>query len=296
MPMAGEPGDVETIFRMVSVKVRAGSSGKPNMQKEREQWGQLLPVIKTRCSRWPSCAPQGNYDMAEAVLELLRETLRRYDEHLDLDAIIPPTEKDENGKPVAQQQAAMELVQTKEQLQQCQEELAKCQQDLQKAQAGEQAKIVQANNDANLAEQEAGRKAAAEEAEAQREHDAQQAEEDRANALKVAEQARQAEENRIADERAKRELDAKMELDKHLALVKAATTLVGEQIKAAAAARSKDAEAQNAAEQEAFSAERFTVLIGDLRKTMEGLSGAFEGLTKDSAERTALVKQHLATD
>jgi hypothetical protein len=59
---------------------------------------------------------QGNYDMAEALLELLRETLRRFDEHLDLDAIIPPTEKDEDGKPVAQQQAAMELVQTKEEL------------------------------------------------------------------------------------------------------------------------------------------------------------------------------------
>jgi hypothetical protein len=78
--------------------------------------------------------------------------------------------------------------------------------------------------------------------------------------------------------------------------VKAATTLVAEQIKAAAAARSKDAEAQNAAEQEAFSAERFTALIGDLKKTMEGLGGTFDGLVKDSAARTALVKQHLAQE
>jgi hypothetical protein len=108
------PETVETIFRQVSVKVRAGSSGKPNQQKEREQWGQLLPVIKETMQAVAELRAQGNYDMAEAACELLRETLRRFDEHLDLDAIIPPTEKDENGKPIAQQQAAMELVQCKQ--------------------------------------------------------------------------------------------------------------------------------------------------------------------------------------
>ncbi len=288
------PESVETIFRQVAVKVRAGSSGKPNMQKEREQWGQLLPVISDSMKQVAELRAAGNYDMAEAVLTLLRETLRRYDEYLDLDAIIPPTEKDEKGMPVAQQQAAMELVQCKEALQKCQEELAACQQELQKAQAGEQAKVAEANNAAQMAADEAGRKALEEEAARVREHAATQAEESRATALKIAQEQAQAEENRIADDRAKRELDAKLELDKHLALVKAATVLVGEQIKAATAARSKDEQAQHASAQEAFSAERFTVLIADLRKTMEGLAGAFDGLTKDSAARTALVKEHLS--
>jgi hypothetical protein len=114
------PETVETIFRQVSVKVRAGSSGKPNMQKEREQWGQLLPVISDAMKQVAELRAAGNYDMAEAVLELLRETLRRYDEHLDLDAIIPPTEKDENGKPVAHaagRAGAQEELQCKQQLQ-----------------------------------------------------------------------------------------------------------------------------------------------------------------------------------
>jgi hypothetical protein len=138
------PQGAEDVFRLVKVKVRAGSSGKPNQQREREQWGQLLPVIKETMQGVAELRAAGNFDMAEAMLELLRETLRRYDEHLDLDSIIPPTEKDEEGKPVAHQQAAMELIKCQEQLAQCKEELAKCQQEVVKLKAGEESKIAQA--------------------------------------------------------------------------------------------------------------------------------------------------------
>ena len=135
---------VETIFRQVSVKVRAGSSGKPNQQREREQWGQLLPVIEKTMTAVAEMRAQGNYDMAEAAIELLRETLRRYDENLDLDSIIPPTEKDEQGRPVAHQQAAAELLQVKQALQQGQEQLAQAQEEIAKLKAGEDSKIAQA--------------------------------------------------------------------------------------------------------------------------------------------------------
>jgi len=138
------PQGAEEVFRMVSVKVRAGSSGRPNQQREREQWGQLMPVIEKTMTAVSELRAQGNYDMAEAALELLRETLRRYDENLDLDAIIPPMEKDENGQPVAQQQAAAELIKCKEALQACQEELAAAQEEIARLKAGEQSKIAQA--------------------------------------------------------------------------------------------------------------------------------------------------------
>jgi len=115
------PESVEVIFRMVSVKVRAGSSGKPNQQREREQWSQLMPVIEKTMTSVAELRANGNFDMAEAALELLRETLRRFDEYLDLDSIIPPIERDEEGKPVAQQQAAAQLLQVKQAWQECQE-------------------------------------------------------------------------------------------------------------------------------------------------------------------------------
>jgi hypothetical protein len=137
------PESVENIFRQVVVRVRAGSSGKPNQAQERDQWSKLLPQIADTAQKVAELRMQGNYQLADALVELLRETLRRFDEHLDLDSIIPPVKRDENGKPVAEQQAAMELVQVKEQLGQLQEALAKCQEDLRKAQAGEAAKVEQ---------------------------------------------------------------------------------------------------------------------------------------------------------
>jgi hypothetical protein len=138
------PQTVEQVFRQVVVRVRAGSTGKPNQAKEREQWGQLLPQIAEAMKQVSELRASGNFEMADAVVSLLRETLRRFDEHLDLDAIIPPVQKDENGKPVAQQQAAMELVKVKEQMQQLQEALAKCQQELA---AGASRRAVEARAD-----------------------------------------------------------------------------------------------------------------------------------------------------
>ncbi len=154
------PQGAEEVFRMVSVKVRAGSSGRPNQQKEREQWGQLLPVVEKTMTAVSELRAQGNYDMAEAALELLRETLRRYDEHLDLDAIIPPMEKDANGKPVAQQQAAAELLQCKEMLAKCQEDLAKAQEEINRLKAAEESKLAQVAADKAINEAKASSEAA----------------------------------------------------------------------------------------------------------------------------------------
>ena len=154
------PESVETIFRMVTVKVRAGSSGKPNQQKEREQWGQLLPVVEKTMTAVAELRMQGNFDMAEAALELLRETLRRFDEYLDLDSIIPPIERDEEGKPVAQQQAAAQLMQVKQALQECQEQLVKAQEEIVTLKAGEQSKIAQAEASERVETKKAGDDAA----------------------------------------------------------------------------------------------------------------------------------------
>lgn len=321
------PQGAEECFRNVSVRVRAGSSGKPNAMKEREQWSTLLPIVEKTMQTVGELRMNGNYELADQALELLKETLRRFDEHLDLDAIIPPVEKDENGKPVAQQQAAMELIKVKEQLQLCQEELQKCQQELQKAQAGEASKMEQARLDKELAEaqaardaqaaiEEAQRTAAAEEAKAQREHDAAQAEAERQARVKVAEAETKAEEMRIADARAQRELQAKRDGEREIAMIKAAaeivkTTMMGEiqaesaretaqiSAKAEGAAKEKEkkeqaAEQKSAAASEEKTAARFEQAMGALQKTIGELSKAMGALSKDSSERTALIKQHLA--
>lgn len=137
------PQGAEEVFRMVSVKVRAGSSGRPNMQREREQWQALMPVIKETMTSVTELRAAGQFELAEAQLELLRETLRRFDEYLDLDSLIPPLERDENGQPVAQQQAAAELVKAKEQLGAAGEQVQALTEENTKLKAGEESKLAQ---------------------------------------------------------------------------------------------------------------------------------------------------------
>lgn len=237
------PESVERIFRMVSVKVRAGSSGRPNMQKEREQWGALMPIISDAMKQVAELRAAGNYDTAEAVLELLRETLRRYDEHLDLDAIIPPTEKDDQGQPVAQQQAAAELVKMKEQLGLLQEELAKCQQELQAAKAGEQSKIAQIEADKVIATEQA----------------------------KV-DQVR--EESTAAAAQEKAEADASFQRWK--ATLDAVTKIITAELTASITANAGDEAAQEEAVKASLSEERMSSVLKDLNETMAKLGSAFE--------------------
>ena len=287
------PQGAEEVFRMVSVKVRAGSSGKPNMQKEREQWGQLMPVISDAMKQVAELRSTGNYDAAEAVLELLRETLRRYDEHLDLDAIIPPLEKDENGNPIAQQQAAMQLVQAQQQLATLQEELAKCQQDLQKAQAGEQSKIAEANAKATATQAQAREKEQQALIKAQGDKDTA----DRQAVAELGREQREAEteRQRIAAEEARhqRELDAKVSLDKHMAVLKGAVDVLNRRADATAKAATAAGEQLQAVETAQVAEQKLTGIVDELKDVMATLTTALEQLGKDAKERTALVKEHL---
>jgi hypothetical protein len=216
------PQTVENVFRQVVVRVRAGSTGKPNQAKEREQWGQLLPQIAEAVKQVNELRMAGNFEMADAVVQLLRETIRRFDEHLDLDAIIPPVKKDAEGRPV--QQAAM-VAQMQQQLAQCKEDLAKCQDELNKAKAGEAAKVRQAELEAEQGAREALVKANEQATETQRQHEMKLAQE---AAKAEAERTKQSDlEKKDALERAR--MDKEFELkQKQLEADKAAAIEIAE--------------------------------------------------------------------
>jgi hypothetical protein len=237
------PESVEDIYRQVVVRVRAGSTGKPNQAQERDSWGKLLPQINETMQKVGELRQQGMYEQADALVELLKETLRRFDEHLDLDAIIPPVKKDEKGQPVAQQQAAAELMQAKEQMQQLQEELTKCQQELQKAKSQEQAKVAQIEADKQAKVAQAG-----------------------VDTIRETEIA--------AREKAQAEHERSFARDK--ALLDAAVKVVTSQLTAVIAANAKDPEAQEREAKVALSEERMGQVIKDLTTTMDRLGSAFD--------------------
>lgn len=167
-----KPMSIEAIFHRISAKVRVGSTGRPNQMKEREQWTQLMPVISETATKVAELRMQGAHDLANTQVELLRETLRRFDERLDIDALIPKQEMGEDGQPTGQGQQMAEMQQKlaqmermNEELTACKEELEATKQALQKAQLAEETKIAEANA---KAEESRGKSAVEQERERQK--------------------------------------------------------------------------------------------------------------------------------
>jgi hypothetical protein len=177
-----EQASVDEIFSLVQVSVRAGSTGKPNAQQDREQWGKLMPIVSEAMEKVATLRLNGQFDMAEATVALLRETLKRFEENLDVDALIPPVKKDENGQPIAQVQAMQENQQMKQELEEVKKALEECQQALQKAQAGEQSRVakIEADKAIALAQEQSKRDLAAQEHERAQRDAAIKADEERA--------------------------------------------------------------------------------------------------------------------
>lgn len=77
----------DEIFDMVAVAIRPGTAGAPDKQKEREAWGELLPVIQGLVQLIMQVQMQG---ADPAPFEnLLRETLRRFDDGLKIEEFLP---------------------------------------------------------------------------------------------------------------------------------------------------------------------------------------------------------------
>lgn len=90
----------EQIFKLVTVEVRGGSTGKPDRLQEQDRWTKLLPVIQEAMVRVAELRAAGQTDQAGALVELLKETMRRFDERIDIDTFLPaPKEGEEQEQP-----------------------------------------------------------------------------------------------------------------------------------------------------------------------------------------------------
>ena len=117
----------EEAYGLVSVEIKAGSTGKPNKLQEQDRWLEMLPLMQQAMSAVVDLRSTGQHDMAEAVTELIRETFRRFDERLDVDKFIPPAiEGDamEQIEGLSPEQAKAKLVQAMALIGQMQSKLA----------------------------------------------------------------------------------------------------------------------------------------------------------------------------
>ena len=273
-----ESADPE-MFQKINVLVRAGSTGRPNIQKERESWAVLMPLLKDTIKQVSELRLQGQFDMADSLIEILKESIRRYDERLDVDKFIPRPELDENGKPVQQANAVAQAAQMQEQFQQCQEELqqckealAKCEQDLAIAKQAEQAKVAQVESDKAIAMAQESSKQADANAKAQAERTKQMTVEAEARATADAEVQMQRDKLESEERQNERNAAAK----EYEACVKAAADLLGAEIAAKAQAKAKaDKDAEGG---ETPQEKESVVDVAELLKRQDALTASIQQL------------------
>lgn len=88
----------DQVFQLVTLQVRGGSTGKPDRLQEQDRWTKLLPVIEKAMGQVSQLRQAGEQDTAQAVIELVRETLRRFDERIDIERFLPAPKDGEQGQ------------------------------------------------------------------------------------------------------------------------------------------------------------------------------------------------------
>lgn len=80
--------DVQDLLTMVDVDITAGTTGKPNLAADKANWATILPLLQklmVQIRQLQSSDPP----LAEAMENLLRESLHRMDDRLDISEFIP---------------------------------------------------------------------------------------------------------------------------------------------------------------------------------------------------------------
>ena len=79
----------EDVLEQISVSIRAGTTGKPNKEAEQENWAAVLPEVVKLIDKAVMAAQQ-NLD-PRPYENLLKETLKRYDDSVDPKDFMPDT-------------------------------------------------------------------------------------------------------------------------------------------------------------------------------------------------------------
>ena len=71
---------------MIEMTIRAGTTGAPDKLEQQESWGKILPIIQGLVQQIMQVrAANGN---ADPFINLLKETIKRFDERLDVEQFI----------------------------------------------------------------------------------------------------------------------------------------------------------------------------------------------------------------
>lgn len=98
--------DKDRAFNLIQIEVRAGTSGKPDERRRQEIWIQLMPILQQLLGAIQQARMTGIPGADTTWVALARETLRRFDERLDLEELLPPPPPPGAAMPAAQPPAS----------------------------------------------------------------------------------------------------------------------------------------------------------------------------------------------
>lgn len=134
---------IDQVFEQVYVEVRGGSTGKPDRLQEQDRWTKLQPVIEKTVTTVADLYAKGQVRLGQALVAMLRETLRRFDEHIDIDQYLPEPPEQDKPNP---EQLAQEVQQLKMHAQELQQQLEKAQEQMEKGYVQAAAQIATSAN------------------------------------------------------------------------------------------------------------------------------------------------------
>jgi len=103
------------IFNLLRMQIQAGSSGKPNVDKETQVWTQfIMPKVTELITAVADLREKKQEELADSLISIAQETLRRMDERFDIEEFIPRRKPDE---PTPEQVQQSEKQQQAEKLQ-----------------------------------------------------------------------------------------------------------------------------------------------------------------------------------
>ncbi len=125
----------DQVFGLVSIGIQGGSTARPNKDKEKQQWIELLPVLREFIVTIGEVLASGNTQLGSAMVQLMKETLTRFDERLDIQSIMPFASADGEGLDQGEVNAQTQLQQLQAGMQEMQQYVAQLEQQLQEAQS-----------------------------------------------------------------------------------------------------------------------------------------------------------------
>lgn len=84
-------------FDLVQLEIRAGSTGKPDRAADQKRWIDMLPELRETMTKIIELREANNDDLADMMTMLLKETLQRFDERIDLDTFLPRKQEGEES-------------------------------------------------------------------------------------------------------------------------------------------------------------------------------------------------------